>query len=403
MPTPPLQRTVLVTGAARRLGRAFSLAFARAGWNVACHYQHSREEALRTCAEVEALGRRAWAIAGDLANTAAIERAFAELTQAIGGVPGAIVNNASLFEPDTGADFSPVLLQRQMQVNLLAPLQLGTLLARAASQPAAGQPVPVVLHVLDQKVFNLNPDYFSYTLSKLALERAVALQAQALAPRVRVNGIAPGLVYVSGPQTGDNFERARSVNLLRSPIDPTTSHARPCSWPRTIPSRASPSLWTRASTWCPWNATSCSWPNNWRPPREPMNTSTPPDPMLGDCRRIFLRGLTRHVRIGVHDFERVAAQRIIFDIDLYVPLADNTPRNDRIDEVVNYDFVRDEVTRIVTQGHIDLQETLCDTVLAAMLAHPQVVAARVSTRKPDVYDDCDAVGVETFRQKPPRP
>ena len=220
MSTPPLQRTVLVTGAARRLGRAFSLAFARAGWNVACHYQHSREEALRTCAEVEALGRRAWAIAGDLANTAAIERAFAELTQAIGGVPGAIVNNASLFEPDTGADFSPALLQRQMQVNLLAPLQLGTLLARAASQPAAGQPVPVVLHVLDQKVFNLNPDYFSYTLSKLALERAVALQAQALAPRVRVNGIAPGLVYVSGPQTGDNFERARSVNLLRSPIDP---------------------------------------------------------------------------------------------------------------------------------------------------------------------------------------
>jgi dihydroneopterin aldolase len=97
-----------------------------------------------------------------------------------------------------------------------------------------------------------------------------------------------------------------------------------------------------------------------------MNTSTPPDPMLGDCRRIFLRGLTRHVRIGVHDFERVAAQRIIFDIDLYVPLADNTPRNDRIDEVVNYDFVRDEVTRIVTQGHIDLQETLCDTVLAAI-------------------------------------
>lgn len=220
MPTPPLERTVLVTGAARRLGRAFCLAFARAGWHVACHYQHSREDALATCAEVESLGRRAWAIAGDLADPAAIERAFANLTRAIGGAPDAIVNNASLFEPDTGAEFSPALLQRQMQVNLLAPLHLGTLLARAASQPASGRPVPAVIHVLDQKVFNLNPDYFSYTLSKLALERAVALQAQALAPRVRVNGIAPGLVYVSGPQTGDNFERARRVNLLRSPIDP---------------------------------------------------------------------------------------------------------------------------------------------------------------------------------------
>lgn len=213
-------RTVLVTGAARRLGRAFALAFARAGWDVACHYQHSRDEALDTCAAVQALGRSAWALAGDLADAAALERLFADTVQAVGGTPDAIVNNASLFEPDTGLDFSPELLQRQMQVNLVAPLQLGTLLARAAPPPAHGQPLPAVLHVLDQKVFNLNPDYFSYTLSKLALERAVALQAQALAPRVRVNGIAPGLVYVSGPQTGDNFQRARSVNLLRSPTDP---------------------------------------------------------------------------------------------------------------------------------------------------------------------------------------
>ena len=127
------------------------------------------------------------------------------------------------------------------------------------------------------------------------------------------------------------------------------------------------------------------------------------NPSLMDCRRLFLRDYEVWINIGVHDFERVAAQRIIFDVDLYVPLAQNTPRNDRIDEVVNYDFVRDEVTRIVTQGHIDLQETLCDTVLGALLAHPQVVAARVSTRKPDVYDDCDAVGVETFRRKPTQP
>jgi NAD(P)-dependent dehydrogenase (short-subunit alcohol dehydrogenase family) len=77
-----------------------------------------------------------------------------------------------------------------------------------------------VIHVLDQKVFNLNPDYFSYTLSKLALERAVALQAQALAPHVRVNGVAPGLIYVSGPQSDENFDRARSVNLLQSATDP---------------------------------------------------------------------------------------------------------------------------------------------------------------------------------------
>ena len=124
------------------------------------------------------------------------------------------------------------------------------------------------------------------------------------------------------------------------------------------------------------------------------------DPSLTDCRRIFLRGLSRRVRIGIHDFERAAAQRILFDIDLYVPLVQATPQRDRIDEVVDYDFVRNEVTRITERGHIDLQETLCDAVLAALLAHPLVVAARVSTRKPDVYDDCESVGVEAFRRKP---
>lgn len=127
---------------------------------------------------------------------------------------------------------------------------------------------------------------------------------------------------------------------------------------------------------------------------------TPAPWPLHACRRIFLRGLTRAVRIGVHDFERSTAQRIVFDIDLYVPLAHSTPQRDRIDEVVDYDFVRAAVTRIVAQGHIELQETLCDAVLQALLAHPQVVAARVSTRKPDVYGDCDAVGVETFQTKP---
>ena len=91
------------------------------------------------------------------------------------------------------------------------------------------------------------------------------------------------------------------------------------------------------------------------------------DPLLTDCRRIFLRGLSRRVRIGIHDFERAAAQRILFDIDLYVPLVQTTPQCDRIDEVVDYDFVRNEVTRITERGHIDLQETLCDAVLNALL------------------------------------
>jgi len=200
------------------LGKEFCLAFARAGWNVVCHYQHSGEEALQTCEAVRALGRDAYAVPGDLGRPEAIEEMFSATVAALGQAPDAIVNNASAFEPDSGVDFSPALLHTQMQVNLAAPLQLASLLARSIS--AATATAPCVIHVLDQKVFNLNPDYFSYTLSKLALERAVALQAQALAPHVRVNGVAPGLIYVSGPQSDENFDRARSVNLLQSATDP---------------------------------------------------------------------------------------------------------------------------------------------------------------------------------------
>jgi len=185
---------------------------------VVCHYQHSGEDALQTCEAVRALGQKAYAVQGDLGQSDAIDALFAATVAALGQAPDAIVNNASAFEPDSGLDFSPKLLQQQMQINLSAPLQLASLLARSTS--AAAATLPCVIHVLDQKVFNLNPDYFSYTLSKLALERAVALQAQALAPRVRVNGVAPGLIYVSGPQSGENFRRASSVNLLQSATDP---------------------------------------------------------------------------------------------------------------------------------------------------------------------------------------
>ena len=218
MSLPDRPKAVLVTGGARRLGKAFCLAFARAGWNVVCHYQHSGEEALQTCEAVRALGRDAYAVPGDLGRPEAIEEMFSATVAALGQAPDAIVNNASAFEPDSGVDFSPALLHTQMQVNLAAPLQLASLLARSIS--AATATAPCVIHVLDQKVFNLNPDYFSYTLSKLALERAVALQAQALAPHVRGNGVAPGLIYVSGPQSDENFDRARSVNLLQSATDP---------------------------------------------------------------------------------------------------------------------------------------------------------------------------------------
>ncbi|WP_118181964.1 dihydroneopterin aldolase [Paraburkholderia phosphatilytica] len=122
-------------------------------------------------------------------------------------------------------------------------------------------------------------------------------------------------------------------------------------------------------------------------------------PRLADCRRLFLRNYEVYINIGVHDFEKRGEQRVVINIELFVPLASTTPLEDKLREVVDYDFMRATVAKRVGRGHIHLQETLCDDLAEAMLEHPQVRAARVSTEKPDVYPDCDAVGVEVFRIK----
>jgi 7,8-dihydroneopterin aldolase/epimerase/oxygenase len=120
------------------------------------------------------------------------------------------------------------------------------------------------------------------------------------------------------------------------------------------------------------------------------------DHLLTDCRRLFLSAYEVWINIGVHDFEKRGEQRVLIEVDLYVPLALSTPREDKLDEVLDYDFIRRSIGERVARGHIHLQETLADDVLAAMLAHPKVRAARVQTAKPDVYPDCAAVGVEVF-------
>ncbi|MEY3352422.1 MAG: dihydroneopterin aldolase [Burkholderiaceae bacterium] len=122
-------------------------------------------------------------------------------------------------------------------------------------------------------------------------------------------------------------------------------------------------------------------------------------PSLIHCRRLFLKDYEVYINIGVHDFEKRAEQRVIFNVEIYVPLELNTPKQDRLEEVLDYDFIRKTIVERVKRGHIHLQETLCDEIVAAILEHPNVMAVRVSTAKPDVYPDCEAVGVEVFKMK----
>ena len=122
-------------------------------------------------------------------------------------------------------------------------------------------------------------------------------------------------------------------------------------------------------------------------------------PSLIHCRRLFLKDYEVYINIGVHDFEKRAEQRVIFNVEIYVPLELNTPKQDRLEEVLDYDFIRKTIVERAKRGHIHLQETLCDEIVAAILEHPNVMAVRVSTAKPDVYPDCEAVGVEVFKMK----
>ena len=122
-------------------------------------------------------------------------------------------------------------------------------------------------------------------------------------------------------------------------------------------------------------------------------------PALMDCRRLFLRNYEVWINIGAHDSVKRGEQRVRTIGEVYARRGMGTPQADKLDEVVDYDFIRRTIAQRVSRGHIHLQETLVDEVLQLMLAHPQVRAARVSTEKPDVYPDCDAVGVEVFGMK----
>jgi len=123
------------------------------------------------------------------------------------------------------------------------------------------------------------------------------------------------------------------------------------------------------------------------------------DARLADCRRIFLRNYVVDANIGIHAHEKNGAQRVALNVDVFVPLSLSTPRHDRIHEVIDYDFIRLAIKHRIEQGHINLQETLVDDVARALLAHPAVRAVRVSSEKPDVYDDVDAVGIEVVHFK----
>lgn len=221
------QKTALVTGAAKRIGRAIALALAKRGWDVVVHYGQSEADALIVVQEIRDSGRRAAAVQCDLADEAAVKGLLARANSAIGpdAAPvSCIVNNASKFEQDGAADFSMRALDAHMHPNLVAPILLAQAL-HAATPPGRQT---VVINLLDQKLFNPNPDFFSYTLSKAALHSATVLLAQAFAPSMRVVGVAPGITLISGDQTPEGFAKAHARTPLGRSSTPDDVAAAVC-------------------------------------------------------------------------------------------------------------------------------------------------------------------------------
>ena len=215
----------LVTGGARRLGRAMALYLAGRGFDVAVHYAGSRPEAEAVVAEITALGRQAVALSADLLIEAETAGLVARAASALGGPLTLLVNNASIFEHDTLRSATRQSWDRAMESNLRAPFVLTQGFAAQVPPPvpdAAGEPVAqaLVVNLIDQRVRKLTPEFMSYTLAKMGLWALTRTSAQALAPEVRVNAIAPGPTLPHARQSDGHFSRQRAATMLRRGANP---------------------------------------------------------------------------------------------------------------------------------------------------------------------------------------
>jgi NAD(P)-dependent dehydrogenase (short-subunit alcohol dehydrogenase family) len=195
-------RAALVTGAARRIGRAIAFDLAREGWAVAVHYHGSAENAASLAADIEAIGGRALTLQADLTREAEAADLVPRAVESLGPL-GVLVNNASVFEMDNAATATRDTWDRHMETNLRAPLVLSQAFARALPEDKGG----VIVNLMDQRVWNPTPYFLSYTVAKAGLWTLTRTLALALAPQIRVNGIGPGPALPSARQSDEQFAR----------------------------------------------------------------------------------------------------------------------------------------------------------------------------------------------------
>ena len=208
-------RIALVTGAAKRIGRAIALTLAKDGWQVAIHYNRSIDEADALRQEIEAAGGRAATVRADLSDpeeTASLVKACCDAL----GPPNCLVNNASLFFDDTLETLEAEIWEQHFSTNLRAPVFLARDFASALPEGETGN----VVNIIDQRVLRPSPEFFSYAIAKAGLWQATRMMAQALAPGIRVNAVAPGPVLQSIHQAPEDFSAEVASTLLQRACPP---------------------------------------------------------------------------------------------------------------------------------------------------------------------------------------
>ncbi|EBA13745.1 SDR family oxidoreductase [Roseobacter sp. CCS2] len=216
----------LVTGAGARLGQAMALYLGHRGYDVAVHYAGSKAGAQDTVAQLEALGRSGATVQADLLDENATQALVKRAADALGGPLTCLVNNASIFEYDNVKTGTRNSWDRHMESNLRAPFVLTQNFAAQVPDPDTddqGEPIAkaLVINMLDQRIHKLTPEFMSYTIAKMGLWAMTRTTAQALAPRVRVNGIGPGPTLQGHRQSKEHFDKQRAATILKRGANPS--------------------------------------------------------------------------------------------------------------------------------------------------------------------------------------
>ena len=383
----------LVTGAARRLGRAIVIRLAEAGHPVAIHTRHHDTNADELARDIVAGGGLAAVVTADLADEAETADLVRNAAAAVGPL-GVLVNNASVFERDEWDTADAASWAAHMAPNLRAPFVLTQQFAQDLPAGMDG----VVINMLDQRVWSMTPHFVSYTVSKAGLWALTRTMALALAPRIRVNAIGPGPC----PAQRAADRRAVRPAVPRHPARPghrsgrggTCGARHPCP-----PIHDGPDDRTR------WRTAFAVEPGRARRPRGMIDTLR----LAGRGRRhVFVRDMVLSASIGVHAHEQAGRQRIRVNVDLGVtepvgPASSGRSRagvgRDELGRVLDYQAVVAAIRAVVAAGHVMLVETLAERVAEECLVDERVEVVRVRVEKLDVYADLASVGVEIERQR----